>query len=368
MKILFTRFPLESTYGGTEIQTPSLMKGLKERGHEVEFLGSCSVLLNETTKLTMKNEELRIGNPPVTKWDAISFLWRKNDMRRKLKAQSSKLKADAVFMLSLSEKILLTEYLAKAGTKVFWVEHDKVGRWLTHNPWLPAVKKASEHATIVCVSELSRRKYIELGFDAKRIVAIPNGIDLQRFNSSSSGGPRTSATVHVGCIARLAEEKGVDVLIHAISDIAQVDTDIVGTGPQEGYLRKILSGLEERMPGTSQRIRLHPRMDDLGDFYRSLDIFVLSSSEHDPFGLVAAEAMSMGIATIITDACGIAGYVERGKDAIVVQAGDPVALKKGIEMLLDADTRMRIGAAGKKTAEEKFGVKRMVDAYEKMLM
>ena len=33
MHILFTRFPLESAHGGAEVQSSSLMKGLKARGN-----------------------------------------------------------------------------------------------------------------------------------------------------------------------------------------------------------------------------------------------------------------------------------------------------------------------------------------------
>jgi len=60
MNILFTRFSLESAYGGAEVQTLSLMKGLKEKGHEMIFLGSCPVLLEQTEKLKIKNVKCKI--------------------------------------------------------------------------------------------------------------------------------------------------------------------------------------------------------------------------------------------------------------------------------------------------------------------
>ncbi len=86
MRILFTRFPLESIYGGAEMQTLSLMKGLRERGHEVAFLGSCQVLLEKAISYQLSAIRLDIGSPPVTKWGAVSFLWRHNRMRKKLLA------------------------------------------------------------------------------------------------------------------------------------------------------------------------------------------------------------------------------------------------------------------------------------------
>ena len=190
MNILFTRFPLESSLnGGLENQTMCLMAELKKRGHEVEFLGSCRALIKRTEELRIKNYELRIGPPPVTKWSAASFLWRRKTMQKrliqtliKLTAHSSQL--TAIFMLSLSEKILLTDFAAKNGIKVFWIEHDRIGNWLKWNPWLKALKKASENATIICVSDLSKRLYEGLGFDPQRIVVIPNGVSIPRISSS----------------------------------------------------------------------------------------------------------------------------------------------------------------------------------------
>src|SRR3989344_7616499 len=86
MRILFTRFPLESHFGGAEVQTLSLMKGLMEKGHEVSFLGSCATLLRAVSdqRLAISTKRVHIGPPPVTKWHSISFLWRMRRMKRKL--------------------------------------------------------------------------------------------------------------------------------------------------------------------------------------------------------------------------------------------------------------------------------------------
>ena len=135
MKILFTRFPLESSRGGAENQTLWLMKGLIQRGHAVAFLGSCPALLAMCKEEGIPNTELNIGPPPVTKWSAISFFWRKKRMQQRLQEALSKFEnVDAICMLSLSEKLLLTETANEKGIKVLWIEHDTIGRWLTKNP------------------------------------------------------------------------------------------------------------------------------------------------------------------------------------------------------------------------------------------
>lgn len=237
MKILFTRFPLESTYGGAEVQVLSLMEGLMKRGHAVAFFGSCPTLLEECKKRDIPSAELNIGPPPVTKWGALSFFWRKKKMSRLLTEAIKQFHdLDAVIMLSLSEKLLLTPILTNPEVRspnpevlTFWLEHDKVGRWLEKNPWLGKMKVLSKKVTTVVVSELSKKIYVELGWREDRVVAIPNGIDPQRFEKSEAQNQKT--TKHIGCVSRLTHDKGVDLLIKAVNELPNTQLTIIASFP-----------------------------------------------------------------------------------------------------------------------------------------
>ena len=373
MNILFTRFPLESSLnGGLENQTMCLMAELKKRGHEVEFLGSCRALIKRTEELRIKNYELRIGPPPVTKWSAASFLWRRKTMQKrliqtliKLTAHSSQL--TAIFMLSLSEKILLTDFAAKNGIKVFWIEHDRIGNWLKWNPWLKALKKASENATIICVSDLSKRLYEGLGFDAGKITVIPNGVP-RASPSSFSKLTAQSSQLHLGCISRLSPEKGIDVLIQAVQTQPEVSLSIVGSGPEEGYIRRLIDEDTERLGTNQPRIRLLTEVENIEKFYETIDALVLPSVDNDPFGLVAAEAMMRGIPVIVTDACGIASYLRNGVDAIIVPAGSSSVLGSAMKSLSDPSLKEKLSRHGREKAEREFAVEKMVGRYERLLI
>lgn len=370
MRILFTRFPLESAFGGAEVQTLALMSELVKRGHTVEFLGSCPVLSAEAPKIGVRVTHLDIGPPPVSLGAAASFFWRRFAMERALiQAMESMSKLpEAVCMLSLSEKLLLTVWLTGRGVKVVWIEHDRVGRWLAWNPWLPSLRRAAASARVVCVSQLSRGIYVGLGFHDNRVTAIPNGIDMQRLRTAAAPQPEPPAggPLRVGCLARLSEEKGIDVLIHALRDVPNATLDIVGTGPQEGFVRKLIGEMEIAEHQTG-RIRLISRVDDLAAFYRSLQVFVLPSIENDPFGLVAGEAMALGVPTIVTDHCGIAGYLQ-AREALVVPAGSVGALSKAILSLNDAGMWSTLSQAGPKLVAQRFSITMMADGYEKLLM
>jgi glycosyltransferase involved in cell wall biosynthesis len=370
MRILFTRFPLESAYGGAEVQTLSFMQELLRRRNAVAFLGSCPTILKLCWDHAIPAAELDVGAPPVTKWSALSFAWRRQRIKSKLEAALRELhELDAIIMLSLTEKLLLTPLALKKGITVLWVEHDGVGRWLTRNPWLTPLRDLANKVTTVTVSDLGRKLYLSLGWPSERTVAIPNGIDMGRLTPPAFPPTEEEATfeppgiaLHLGTLARLTEDKGIDVLLEAVTDLPTVALTIVGRGRDEGYLRSLI--LERNL---SDRVRIIPSVSNISAFYHSLDAFILPSRAHDPFGLVAAEAMMLGIPTVVTDACGIASHIEKDKDALVVEANSPPALKEAIVDLFSKERRASLAHSGKCTARERFSLERMVDAYEALL-
>ncbi len=358
MRLLFTRFPLESRFGGAEVQTLSLMKGLMQKGHDVSFLGSCKTLLMKSRELGIANRELPIGPPPVTKMGSISFFWRKKNMQKKLiEAIGTRGNPTAIFMLSLTEKLLLTEWCHDRGIKVIWVEHDRVGRWLTKNPWLPMLKNMSVIATTVVVSSLSRDIYDSLGWKGK-VMTIPNGIDVEKFAPASEKSAHYP--LRIGCIARLTEDKGVDVLIEALRD-SDHGLTILGTGREEDALKKLAGNC------APNRITFLSSIEDLNALYRSIDVLVLPSREHDPFGLVIAEAMAAGVPTICTEMCGIAQYLEHGVDALIVKAGNVKELRGAIKQLEQPALWKKFADRGPILAQSLFSSSAMVKRYEALL-
>ncbi len=504
MNILFTRFPLESANGGAENQTMWLAQGLKEKGHVVSFLGSCPVLSKRFSDAGFSSTQLNIGEPPVTKWGVISFFWRKKKMQRLLIERLEEFRIQnsefCILMLSLSEKLLLTLWCKQQGIPVFWIEHDRIGSWLSKNPWLGALKKASQFATIICVSELSRKMYLDLGFSADRVNAIPNGIPvpaphppapspergrgamekdennfkkpinknilkfargmrkdptpaeeilwealrnreigykfrrqhpfqsriLDFYCDSARLGIELDGVIHdqpeqmkcdkereealnewgirilrfrneevlhslsgviskiienlhtplppgegvgvrvftLGCVSRLSREKGVDVLIQSIATLPEVTLKIVGKGPDEGYVRTLIAEDTKRIG--DERIHLQSNVENLSAFYESLDAFVLPSSDHDPFGLVAAEAMARGIPTIITSACGIASSLQPG-EALIADAGSTESLNQNIQQMFDPTRRAALAEAGLNAVTSRLTLEQMVKSYEKLL-
>lgn len=272
---------------------------------------------------------------------------------------------DAVVMLSLTGKLLLTDIVTKLGVRVFWVEHDRIGNWLRKNPWLPELLRQSRKATTIVVSDLSHKLYRELGWHEEDLVTIPNGIDAKRLEETVQSKPQTHLSkgdLHIGCISRLSEEKGVDLLIEAIAPLANVHLEIIGEGKEANRLEAMVkaSNIQDVVTFTKHE-------DSIAHAYKRMDVLVLPSRDHDPFGLVAAEAMFLGVPVIVTDACGISGYLRNGTDGIVVKANSASALAEAIEAMQDNTTRTLIAAQGKERAKEMFSLSKMIDRYEQVL-
>jgi colanic acid/amylovoran biosynthesis glycosyltransferase len=166
------------------------------------------------------------------------------------------------------------------------------------------------------------------------------------------------------CPARLVPVKGHGCLI----DAAQLLTSrgvhfelwIAGDGPERPALERRIEGL-----GLADRIRLLGTLphDDLLRLYRErgVDGVVLPSLDlggglHEGLSVGLVEAMAHAIPVIGTRTGGLPELLEGGA-GLLVEPGDPVGLSASLgEVLVSADLRARLGAAGRRRVEEQFDV------------
>jgi glycosyltransferase involved in cell wall biosynthesis len=88
---------------------------------------------------------------------------------------------------------------------------------------------------------------------------------------------------------------------------------------------------------------------------RSLDIVVHASTRPEPFGRVIVEAMACSRPIITTAVGGAAELINAGYNALTFRMGDPADLAQRITQLAaNPELRNQLGAAGRKTAVERF--------------
>lgn len=351
MRIAITRFPYESQLGGEELHTLAVAEHWRDQGHQIELYTSCPVLSSLFKENDFEVELFELAKPPVTKMELLMFTlkyplllvraWRLLKMMRKEKT-------NLIYMLSFTEKLLLPWFWRGR----FWfVEHARIGAWFNKNPWRALYYFFARKGKIVTVSEMMSR---ELG--TKDIEVISNGIELEPFAEADTDGSKPPLITTIG---RLTEDKGmldfVDFLKRVKDDWQAV---IVGTGPQE---EEICALIEEYRLGERIELKANLSRAEIASLLGRTDLFCLLSTEADPFGLVVAEAMAAGAATIATNVCGITEYSPLIE---TVPVGNAQAVVDAYEQIKERNLEREVYKA---EAKAKFSQERMFKEYDALL-
>ena len=222
-------------------------------------------------------------------------------------------------------------------------------------------------ALTVVGPEVARYYIEELGVDPQRVHVIPNGVDLECFDSagreSRSGLALPEGAVVFGVVGRLEPEKDHGTLLHAFRDLVDrgrsVHLLLVGDGRLRGELELLARSLDLERSVTFLGTR-----SDIPELLRALDVFVLSSV-HEGVPLSVVEAMAAGKPVIATDVGGLRLLVKPDDSGLLVSPGDRAALATAMSTLAaNAELRARMGERGRQIARGSFGVSTMVDRYQ----
>jgi glycosyltransferase involved in cell wall biosynthesis len=229
--------------------------------------------------------------------------------------------------------------------------------------WNKRIEYAVRNADLLtAISTATKKQYSVIGACPERVVDIPNGVVLARFNDPYSdirnllGFPRhTRLLLSVG---RFHPVKGYEYLIKSMVEIITYFKDvkclIVGRGLE--ILKPIIRDLqvENHITLLDQQFLNKAKHNDKLDWaripddilvslYKSSDIYV-SSSLIEGFSLTVVEAMAAGLPIIATNVPGNEDAVADGKNGLLVKAKSPKALSEAAIQLLKNDSlRTRMG-------------------------
>ncbi len=178
----------------------------------------------------------------------------------------------------------------------------------------------------------------------ERMHIVIDEADPERFRPDQAGRFRDHAGIPdhrlvVGAVGRLDTWKGIEVLLDAVPllDAHSDELLVVVAGPAVRGKERYAAALEER----ARRLGvgwLGP-VDDVPSLMADLDVFVMPSTEPEPFGIVMVEALASGVPVVATAA---GGPLEILGDAPLdvgrlVPIGDAPALAQAVIDLLPAD-------------------------------
>lgn len=141
-------------------------------------------------------------------------------------------------------------------------------------------------------------------------------------------------------VGQLIPRKGWDILIKALEKINDSSIETLIVGGEEDQLKELLKNYEIETIPDNIRIISFMSKDDLFEYYRASDIFVLPTRE-DVWGLVVNEAMANGLPVISTVKCN-AGVelIEEDVNGKLIPVSDSESLYNAIRKLLSEPERL----------------------------
>jgi len=229
--------------------------------------------------------------------------------------------------------------------------------------WLPR--------RVVCCAESARQAHIRAGYFAKRMVVIPNGIDLKRFHPDREARlalrqelGMAADTPLIGLFARFHPQKDHRTfaeaagLLHA--RLPQVHFVMAGEGvtPANVQLRSWIQAA-----GLSPQVHLLGLRQDMPRLMAGVDLASLSSAYGEALPLAIAEAMSCCVPCVVTDV-GDAGHLVAATGRIVPPR-DPAALSEAWKELfsLSARGRTQLGQKARSRIQEEYNIVSIAERY-----
>ena len=214
----------------------------------------------------------------------------------------------------------------------------------------------------VCVAESERAAGLRARTcGAGNTVVIRNGVDLGRPRRRHAPG---RGPVTVLAVGRLRHPKDFPTLVRAAAAVppGALRVLVAGDGPERAALESDIARL-----GLAGTVELLGERTDVPELLARSDVFALSSrSEGLPMSVL--EAMAAELPVVASRVGGVGELVRDGATGTLVPPGDSAALAHALAQLAaDPELRARMGAAGRRRAEEEFGLERFGRAHARAL-
>lgn len=191
------------------------------------------------------------------------------------------------------------------------------------------------------------------GPDLYRVV--PNGVRLERFAL-----PRSPVRGRIVMVGRLAPPKRPDLAVRALAavraEIPEAELQVVGGGPLQTDAEQLAAQL-----GVAGAVRFLGYREDVPELLATAECALLAS-DYEGCPLAVVEAMAAGVAVVATEAGGVGELVAQGRTGALGAAGDAEGLASALRnVLADPARAVALGAEGRRVAEERLSLERMVE-------
>lgn len=213
---------------------------------------------------------------------------------------------------------------------------------------------------------------------SKKGTVIWNGIEtnLPETNTSEIATIRTNKLLSqpneivIALVGRISRWKGQMILLEAFNKLAQNNENIklvfVGAPPpnqenfQEDLVKKISFFQLEK------KVTIIPFQNDIHKIWQAIDIAVVPSTEPEPFGMVAIEAMLASKPIVASNHGGLKEIIINNETGFLVAPNSVYDLVMALEKLIQSELlRIQMGEKGYLRVIKEFSLTNYVDSFEK---
>ncbi|MEM4282379.1 MAG: glycosyltransferase family 4 protein [Candidatus Woesearchaeota archaeon] len=252
-----------------------------------------------------------------------------------------KMKAEIVDAQNFISYLPAYSIARSIGAKAVATYHDVwVGRWISNVGLVDGVlgefwerltlSKHWDH--FIANSNFTKTNLIRAGIPPSKISVVHNGVDLSLHSKVRT---RKSPSPTISCVARLVSYKRIDDLIKAIAllkkDFPNLRCEIVGAGPEEAKLKKLVS-----------QLGLESSIDFLGTLPSYKEVLSVIKRSHilclpsvvEGFGIVIVDAIACGVPYVAAAIPPILEVTENGKAGLLFNPADHKDLARKMKSLL----------------------------------
>ena len=217
---------------------------------------------------------------------------------------------------------------------------------------------------LIAPSEFMREKFISWGWNESRIVHLPNFVDTKEIEENITQSEKQDYALYFG---RLSHEKGVDVLIRAMSLVkSDIKLKIAGNGPKREEYKRLV-----------KRLKIEDKVEFLG--YKSGESLygivaksrftVMPSIVYENNPLAVIESYALGKAVIGAKIGGIPELVVHKETGLIFRPQDNQNLATKMDYAWNNEVEMeKMGEKGmihiKKELTVKKHLKRILAIYK----
>lgn len=346
-------------FGGGELGTALLLRGLAERGHRVLMLCRDTSIAARVASYGVPAGVQRVGGDVMLP-DAARMAAR---LRRE--------RPDAV-ILTTFKKVAL----AGLGARLAGVP--RVVQRIVLQGDTPARGARYRWAFRHLVDAVALNAHAMRGpflaadpaLDPAKVRVIPDGVAAPRRTRAPGSLRRELGIPHdapvIGSVARLARQKRLDRLVRVLAALPpSVHCVVAGEGEEREGLRALAAEA-----GVTERFHLVGFRRDVGDVLDALDVMAITS-DREGMANAMLEAMAFGVPVVTTPVSGAAEALdpvpgEAAPGIITTFDDDAIAAALG-RLAGDPALRRAMGDAGARRVEERYSFAAMVSAWEAVL-